>query len=431
MNFTYPLTLILTIVFALFNAKGLALSGDAGDKLESNPPASLSPLLLQGLREAALRVDNKKRDIKVHEMLFKCRYPGQPEASESELNRGSPALLHGACNPSLYKDDVPRRRHIHRHGKHVGTASEGHQAQGSRGGVAVPLASEGRSEYTDSEHGSALHRTLTSARFTYSNPLSRHANLSSTASEDGFDLASIYGAMEYRAVFTPDDTEPRLIPTPTSRYFFDSEHFKAFLARWQWSSANAEFHVSQAGLDELHELAKSRVAYQHLSKHNRRQVAKLIFVRNGLETFGLIKAARSALGFTFDRHKTVENFLQAVHAYLMAVDGSESRLKVSGSVSRWILSADIFSLSYARCSKRKEYVRYRNSEGHVRMELGHYIFDQSDAYITGMIVLFQAWEESSSTAIDPAVLKNVVDRLEEFTKAFTGSYKDGCQLPGQ
>ncbi|KAI4293338.1 hypothetical protein PAPHI01_2612 [Pancytospora philotis] len=424
MDVIRALTLLLTVIFILFNAQGSALSKDVEDRPKSNLPATLSPLLLESLREAAFREHSRKQDLKICDMLFKCRYKDQPEASECEQNKGSPAILHGVCNPKLYKDE--KRRHGHRHERHSGIADEGRDAE-----VAVPLAPVDDSEIADHEHGKALHRALSNTRPTFSNYLSRIANTTSPSSGQEFSLALIYESMAYRKVSPVDDGEPSLMVMPTGRYFFESAHFRDFLTHWQHNTGNADFHISQSDLDSIQELAKNGVAYQHLSRYNKRRVAKLIFVRNGLETYGLMKAARSALGFEFDERKTADNFLRAVYAYLMAVDGSEGRLKVAAPVSTWILTAEMFSIAYARCSKRKEYVSSKDPTSPGFIEMGHHIFDKSNLYITNMIMLFQAWDESSGNAIDPVVLENVIERIEEFIKLFRGSYKDGCQLSNQ
>ncbi|KAI4292472.1 hypothetical protein PAPHI01_1746 [Pancytospora philotis] len=437
MNIFYALTLILTAFLTLYSAQGGEISNVRVERaLGRTGPHETH--LLKRLKDALNKAYDERVSRKIDGMLFQCYYPGQPVAEAAVQANGSLPILHGVCDPNLYKNDPPRRRRRHRHGRHARDAEEGHKSRDDEDGAAVPLAPVDDSEIADREHGKALHRVLCNARFSYLEPLpeeggtragSGMTGADTAATEEGINLASVYDRMMDYEQVTSEDAVPEWKVTSIGRYFFESEHFKAFLGSWQRSSGNEEFHISQADVDGIRGTAEGGMTYKSLSMYNKRRVAKLVFVRNGLETFGMIKAAKEALGLELDEHKTADNFLRAVYEYLMTVDGSGGRLEVALSVTAPILSADMFSIAYAQCTSFNTYVKINENK---MVELGRVIVDKSFAYITSMVILFQAWEESSNTAIDPEVLEKVTERLRSFYKEFQGRrYAEGCELPEQ
>ncbi|KAI4293132.1 hypothetical protein PAPHI01_2406 [Pancytospora philotis] len=442
MNFLCTLTWALAMLWMLFGADGSAIAKDKRIHPEQ-PFSGFRRAYLSSLVEESSKAQEKEAmDKLVREMLFRCYHADQPTISQSDRANGSLSVLQRVCASDFYMSEPPRKRRRQRRVRKPRGAGRQLGAQDDADGKAVTLGLVDESERTDRESGRALYAVIQSLRVPtptqpavastpaaedgseYSTPKSTTPDSIGTEHDIDRNFVLLYDGMGRGALPARDENAPRWEITPFGRYFLECARFRQFLAAWEPSDGNADFHITRVSADRIQTAVLSGTPYERLSKRNKLAFAKLLFVRNALEVFGIIKAAKESLGFVLDERKTADSFLQAMFEYLMAVHASDGMLEVAPSVMDSIIGVELFSLAYIECTPDRV-VLSRNSREMIF--LSELLASEAHEYITNAVVLFQAWEESSSTNIDPEVLKKVGARVRRYLRERTGSYEEGCR----
>ncbi|KAI4292732.1 hypothetical protein PAPHI01_2006 [Pancytospora philotis] len=272
----------------------------------------------------------------------------------------------------------------------------------------APARTYGRADSAATKH----------VRPTFSTP-----DLEKIAWGDG-DFISVLYRQLWNVIFTDDSYEDEMWNlTRFGRFYFINTNFEGFLARWEKNRSNSRYHFTLDEAIGLRHKVEGGTSFHRLSAHEKQLFAKLVFVRNTLEAYSMLRDVVEPLGLTPSEPRTDEDFLQAVYGYLTAVHKSNGKLAVGSSVRLAVLASELLSLAYAEChsfARRSDRVidKVFAPEDHMD-EIVH-------LYIEGMIVIFKAWFGSTKTYIDPAVLSNVTDEFYSFIRPI-GNYYNGCQ----
>ncbi|KAI4292727.1 hypothetical protein PAPHI01_2001 [Pancytospora philotis] len=386
-------------------------------------------------REAASFLTRRIRELPVEaeeqnsfdNFLFQCYYRNQPMRSESEMPSGPRSKLHGVCDrDALTRDITPTRgRRHHHYGRHT------RHADRERSEAAAPENFE--SNYDEIRDG--LYSVLTEARYapsrTYAKPDSAVAEPArptfSAAALEGLVrrgnglISNIYGKLVDREPADFNDEGPARKVTRFGRFYLSSERFEYFLSTWEKNDDNARFHISQADVDRIRDEVVNGRPFSRLSSFNKQLFGKLLFVRNTLETYAMMREVMKPLGLESSGHRTAKEFLQAMYGYLMAVHKSNGKLAVVYSVGLHVFSSELLSFAYAGCHSSKITTVVDGRE----IALEEHIEGKTQLYIESMIILFKAWLKSTRTYIDPAVLSEVTDKFYSYVRP-SNIRDEGC-----
>ncbi|KAI4292726.1 hypothetical protein PAPHI01_2000 [Pancytospora philotis] len=364
------------------------------------------------------------QDRKVNEMLFQCYYPGQPVVPKGERLNGSLPILHGICESDIFTRGAAQRVRRHRVGRLPRSISQDREEENEEAAADV-------SESSESERPDALYSALVNARYSppsaarkaqitfneSGQPVLTYTDPENSDSEQENNLSILYDEM-----WNKEPADADRVATPVGHYYLRSKRFVHYLATWEKNSANAKYHISQDDVDRIRDELDAGTPFHRLSEYNKQLFAKLVFVRNALETYGMIRVVMKPLGLRVDGHRTADEFLRAMYGYLMAVQRSHGRFVVAFPVAASILTGELFSLAYADCRPDSAFVEKNGEENAEK----YFKADRAHLYIRHIIIMFRAWRESTNAAIEPDVLLRITGDINNYVN-HSENYDDGCQ----
>ncbi|KAI4293131.1 hypothetical protein PAPHI01_2405 [Pancytospora philotis] len=411
MNLLCAFAAVLAFLALLFDGGG-AVVGKRRQAMSrrvlTNPRgASLGVRLQNELQEA----EAKRQDQVIRDMFRQCFYHGQQATVDGDATRDPQDILQQMCQSDLHESNSGRiaRSQHHKGTSHTSRKRRARALYNIIGVAIMPEATAHSSNSTQMPDSSG------------GDPSPTDPAQSAEAS-----YSEIYrGLLDASPEAAQDDALRKI--TPIASYYLKSERFAHFLNGWKVSSENAEFHITQADVDLVRSEVESGTPYQELSEHNKLLFAKLLLVRNGFESFSILKAARNELGLHFRVCMTADSFLRALHGYFMTVHGSGGSLPIDASVAITTLSTDLFSLAYVHCDSTRVYlVENRNGERQ-KTEFGRVFADKARLFIKHLVIVFLAWAEHTGNELDPRALARVGAKVDAFFPEHNDWYEQGCQ----
>ncbi|KAI4292731.1 hypothetical protein PAPHI01_2005 [Pancytospora philotis] len=427
MKIDYLLAVFLALFVAFFSAVSPAIIPTEEGESASFLTHRCEELTTTAIPEAQEQAKAAKED-RFGKFLYQCYYRGQPVRPKSGRTNGARSSLYGVCDKeALTRDIIPKRGRRHHH---YGRRSR----HADKEGLEATTPENNESNYDEIRDG--IYSVLTKARYapprTYAkadsasaeamHPTFSAAELASVVHGDN-DLVSLmydrlveHEPMDFAAI------QPILNTTYFGRFYLKSRSFEHFLSTWKKTDDNARYHITQADVDEVRKEVRNGMRFRWISNAQKQLFGKLLFVRNTLEAYAMIREVMEPLGLETREHRTAEDFLQAVYGYLMAVHKSDGSLVVESSVGLSVFASQLLSLAYARCGPSKLYSVVDGKE----VALDDFLDKEAHLYVEGMIVLFKAWFKADKDYLDPAVLAEVTDDVYSYVKP-SGDYEDGCQ----
>ncbi|KAI4292730.1 hypothetical protein PAPHI01_2004 [Pancytospora philotis] len=397
-----------------------AKEGERASSLAGSGEQPAEPILELALTETEI-------EDKFDKYLYQCYYRDQPVRSKRERAKGSRPRLYGVCDKdAITRDIIPKkgRRHHHYGGRPRHSDKE----------AGTPAPADVESNYDETRDG--IYSVLTKVRYAPSRKYTKagsafaelvHPTFSATELErvirDEADLISVlhHKLVEHELVYYSDE-DPIQDLTIFGHFYLKSKSFKHFLSTWEKNDGNARYHITQADVDRIRDEVQGGMRFRWLSSTDKELFGKLVFVRNVLETYATIREVMEPLGLEAGDHRTAEDFLQAMHGYLMAVHESNGKLAVATSVRLSVFASQLLSFAYAGCQPSKVTTTVDGKE----VALDDIVDEKAHHYIEGMIVLFKAWFKSYKDYLDPAVLSAETSALYSYDKP-SDNYDNGCQ----
>ncbi|KAI4292728.1 hypothetical protein PAPHI01_2002 [Pancytospora philotis] len=429
MNFCRELLALFIFCLMLFNMGSSAVIPAERDESTS--------FLTRHRREQAwervvedLEMADADLEDRFDKFLFQCYYRDQPVRPKSERSGVLRPRLHGACEEDAFAHDIiPKQgRQHHHHGR-----QPRHADREARDEEVETTTPEGF-EPTHDEVRDGLYTLFKNVKYASSRayPKSFPADTElalPTFSADELEervkmkvgiIPAIYGELVERVDLY--NTKSVWAVSPFGRFYLKSNSFRNFLLRWERNDDNARYYISRDDMARIQDEAETGTSFHELSSASQQRFAKLVFVRNTLETYVMMRDVMEPLGLVSSERRTAEDFLQAMYGYLTAVHRSNGTLAVEYAVGVNVFASEILSFAYAGCHTFDVVTTYNGTE----VALDDYIDRYTHRYVESMIVLFNAWIKSVKNYLDPAVLSNEVDEFYSFVKR-NENYDDGCQ----
>ncbi|KAI4292729.1 hypothetical protein PAPHI01_2003 [Pancytospora philotis] len=429
MKIDYAVVVMVTLLLAFFgmgNPAVIPVGEGKGRSFLTRRRRELpqEPSLKLQLTEAA-------EEDKFDKFLYQCYYSDQPVRSERRRASGPRPRLNGVCDEeALTRDIIPRVRRAHHTDADPEAQTENVEA------TAFEAIESNYDENLDGRRSNSTNpsnsppSTFAKADSAVTEP-TQHA-LSAPAFESlargrhGL-ISSMYGEMVEREPIEFDNAQldnAQLMwgLTRFGRFYLKSRSFERFLSGWKRNDSNAAYHITQDDVNNVREEVENGMRFIWLSNSKRQQFIKLVFVRNTLETYAMMREIAEPLGLEPSERRTAEDFLQAMYGYLTAVHESDGMLTTKYSVELSVFASEILSLVYAGCHSSIITTMVDGKE----VALGDHIEGKTQLYIESMIILFRAWFKSSKDYIDPAVLSEMTNRFYSYVRP-SGSYNDGCE----
>ncbi|KAI4293130.1 hypothetical protein PAPHI01_2404 [Pancytospora philotis] len=371
------------------------------------------------LENAIHRAHTDRLEKKAAELFYHRYHKGQPVIAAAD-RKGSPqAILHTMCKASPCE------------GAEGGCSSNPEESQEEAEENMESPALDDASDFSALENSGRLYRAIGKILSCYPeidggepspdgvgpptfNGINQDAPPAESEADPDVVLNFVYAQMIDAAAAGSSTTKGA---KPLASYFLESERFASFLDSWKPNRRNAGFHISRGDVSLLRADVKENKPYRLVSKDSRLLLARLFFVRTGLDAFDMMEAAKYELGIEFDGRMTVDAFLHTLYEYYLAVLDSDGGLRVVAPVAHLFMATPLFSCAYAQCELGRMYVPPKHRGARRSTELGLYLLDEAPKYIKSLVALALAWEASSYTKIDQDEMFRVMREMNAYYRS--------------